>query len=295
MDHLTELFCLIDNFCQVWEPLQRKKRLSQGKKSRNRRGGLSLSELMTLLVLFHQIRYRQFKMFYFNHAKTHLIKEFPGLPSYQRCVELMPRACAALTELFGQLKGRCTGLSVVESTPLAVCENLRIGRHKVFADQARRGKTSTGWFYGFKLHVIINHLGEIIGIRLTAGNVDDRQGLKAMCKSLFGKLIADKGYISKELSQHLRTQHDTQLITRSRKNMKSSPIDPFDAALLKQRSIIECVFDELKNMCQIQHTRHRSIQNFIVNLLSGLIAYCLQPNKPKLKVSTVTTAPLIPN
>lgn len=288
MDSLTELFCLMDDFCKEFEPVLKQRRLTDGTCKRNRSTGLSLSELMTLMVLFHQLRYRQFKCFYLYHVHAHLRREFPYLPSYQRCVTLMPRCTLALAALFESLKGKCTGLSIVDSTPIAVCDNLRIRRHRVFADVAQRGKSSTGWFYGFKLHAIINHLGELLAIRLTPGNVDDRKPVRELCTNVFGKLYADKGYLAKWLTDWLR-EHSVDLVTKVRKNMKPIDHSPFDRAMLKQRSLVETVFDELKNLSQIEHTRHRSMTNFLVNLLAGIIAYCLAPNKPSLPIRLVKT------
>ena len=257
MDSLTELFCLIDDFCLKFEPAWNKRLLGDGQKHRRRQTRLQLSELMTLAVLFHQLRFRQFKTFYLAYVCRFLRQEFPNLPSYHRCVELMPRCAIPLAALFDTLKGQCSGISIVDSTPIAVCDNLRIPRHKVFAGLAARGKSSTGWFFGFKLHVVINHRGEILAIRLTPGNVDDRKPVAGLCQSLFGKLFGDKGYLARWLSDMLAEQ-DVHLITKVRKNMKPIELTPFDQALLRQRSLIETIFDELKNLCQIEHTRHRS-------------------------------------
>ena len=143
MDNLTEVFCLIDDFCQVFEPEREKRLLANGSKKRRRRSGLRLSELMTLAVLFHQLRFRQFKSFYLSYAQCFLCREFPGLPSYQRIIELMPRCAAPLIALFEHLKGDCTGMTIPDSSPIAVCDNLRISRHRVFAGIAARGKSST--------------------------------------------------------------------------------------------------------------------------------------------------------
>lgn len=286
MDSLEELFCLMDDFCKEFEPELKRHLLANGQYKRDRVPGLCLSELMTLVVLFHQIRYRQFKFFYLHHVCRHLRAEFPKLPSYQRCVALMPRCAIALSAFFETVKGHCTGLSIADSTPIAVCDNLRISRHRVFAGHAARGKSSTGWFFGFKLHAVINHLGELIDIKLTPGNVDDRKPLRDLCSTVFGKLYADKGYLAKWLSAWLRERR-IDLVTKVRKNMKPVPLSDFDRAMLRQRSLVETVFDELKNLCQIEHTRHRSIANFIVNLMAGIVAYCLAPNKPSLPVSYV--------
>ncbi len=288
MDDLTELYCLMDDFCKQFEPKHNAKLLADGTKRRLRESSLSLAELMTLVVLFHQIRYRQFKSFYLIHVCWHLKAEFPSLPSYSRCITLLPRCIIALAALFETLKGQCTGLSIADSTPIAVCDNLRIKGHKVFKDIAARGKSSTGWFFGFKLHAVINHKGELLNVQLTAGNVDDRKPLPELVKGFFGKLYADKGYISKTLIERLKTV-GLDLVTKVRRNMKPIAHTDFDQAMLRQRSLIETVFDELKNLCQIEHTRHRSVSNFVVNILGGLVAYCLMPRKPALPVSDVRT------
>lgn len=294
MDDLTELYCLMDDFCKEFEPALHAKLLEGGQRKRRRATSVSLAELMTLLVLFHQIRYRQFKAFYLHHVCLHLRREFPRLPSYQRCVELIPRCVVAMAALFEILKGRCSGLSIADSTPIRVCDNLRIKRHKVFAGLAARGKSSTGWFFGFKLHIVINHRGELLDMKLTRGNIDDRKPLASMVDGLFGKLFADKGYLAKWLTEYCK-QRDVDLITKVRRNMKPVVHNAFDDAILRQRSLVETVFDELKNLCQIEHTRHRSVTNFAVNLLAGIAAYCLFPNKPKLPIQTANNLWLIPN
>jgi len=285
MDKTTELFCLIDDFCQQFEPLLEQRMLAEnsGKRRRCRTCAMSLSEMTTIVVLFHTMRGRQFKAFYRGIVCRFMTSEFPHRLSYTRFVALMPRCATVLAALFATLKGTCTGLSIADASPLAVCDNLRIQRHRVFQAIARRGKSSTGWFYGFKLHVVINHRGELLAIKVTPGNVDDRKGLMAIASNLFGKLYADKGYIGKEFARKMKDK-GIDLVTRVRKNMKKVVHSEFDQALLRQRSLVETVFDELKNLCQIEHTRHRSLSNFAVNLMAGIVAYCLSPAKPHIAV-----------
>ena len=288
MDSLAETFCLIDDFCRVFEPAFHKRLLANGSKKRRRKGGLSLSELMTLTVLFHQLRFRQFKSFYLGYACRHLRAEFPGLPSYQRVVELMPRCAAPLAALFECLKGQCDGISIADATSIAVCDNKRISRNRVFKARAKRGKTSMGWFFGFKLHAVINSRGELLRIRLTPGNVDDRKPIPDLCQGLFGMLFADKGYIAKWLTEALGDM-GVKLVTTVKKNMKRVSLTPFEKAVLRRRSLIETVFDQLKNLCQVEHTRHRSDSNFAVNLMAGIVAYCLSEDKPTLSLIRVNT------
>ncbi len=217
-----------------------------------------------------------------------LHSEFPGLVSYTRFVEFLP---SVLVPLYVYLRtaclGTCTGISFIDSTALAVCKNPRIHAHRVFAGLAARGKTSTGWFFGFKLHLIFNDRGELLNLLLTPGNVDDRQPVPTMVHKLFGKLFADKGYSSKALQEELRRTFRVQLVTGVRSNMKNALMSLMDKLLLRKRAIIETIIDQLKNVSHIEHSRHRSPVNFLVNLLCGLIAYCRQPKKPSLGLGTL--------
>lgn len=182
--------------------------------------------------------------------------------------------------------GKCTGISFIDSTTIDVCHNRRIHSHKVFKDTAERGKSSTGWFYGFKLHLVINDRGEILSCCLTSGNVDDRniQVIDSLSKELYGKLFADKGYLSQKVFERLFAR-GVSLVTKIKKNMKNKLMDLGDKLLLRKRAIIESVNDFLKNICQIEHSRHRSQHNFLVNLIAGLVAYSFLPKKPSLRLN----------
>jgi len=277
---ILELFCDVDDFCQAYWPQWEQQLLSDGTRQRRRAARMAPSELMTLVILFHASQYRTFKAFYTEHVSVHLGAEFPHLVGYRRFVDLMPSLMVPLEAYLRSRMGRCTGVSFVDSTPLAVCKNPRIAQHRVFAGLAQRSQTSVGWFYGFKLHGIINDRGEFLALQLTTGNTDDRRPVPAMVARLFGKLFGDRGYVSAALGEDLRHDHGIQFIVRPRKNMAAPPLDPTDAALLRHRAVIESVWQRLKQGCQIEHTRHRSVANFFVNLLAGLVAYCLQPIKP---------------
>lgn len=151
---LLELFCAVDDFCIRYETEQARQLVSNHRK-RGPKPTLSASEVMTIVIWFHCSGYRNFKSYYQDHVCVHLRAEFPELVSYTRFVELMPTTLLPLCIYLKSRFGLCTGISFVDSTPLPVCHNRRIKRHKVFADQARRGKTSMGWFYGFKLHLAV--------------------------------------------------------------------------------------------------------------------------------------------
>ena len=278
---ILPLFCDIDDFCLLFEPAWKRRLLASGKCRRHKPGALSLSEAMTILVLFHASGYRDFKTFYTRHVKRHLGGAFPQLVSYTRFVELQREALVPLWCHLHTRRGHCTGIAFVDATTLAVCHNLRIPRHRVFRDSARRGRSSMGWFYGFKLHLAINDRGELMGCYLTPGNVDDRRPVPHLVKDLWGKLFGDKGYISQPLAALLET-HELRLITRLKKNMKNRFLALSDKLLLRKRALIETVNDQLKNISQIEHTRHRSLWNFLGNVAAGLIAYTWHEKKPSL-------------
>lgn len=286
---LVETFCSVDDFCLYFEPRWECIQLQSGLRQRRRKSQLSLSEVMTIVIHFHQSGYRNFKTYYQNYVQVHLRGEFPALVSYSRFVRLMARAFVPLTFYLLTHHGECTGISFVDSTPIKVCHNRRIQRNKVFAGLAARGKTTMGWFYGFKLHLVVNEHGEILAFQLTPGNVDDRKPVPLLLKGLFGKVFADKGYISQDLFTELLQEH-IQLITGVRKNMQNRLMLWTDKLLLRKRSIIETINDQLKNISQIEHSRHRSFINFLVNLVAGLIAYCFQPKKPSLYIHNVLPA-----
>ena len=217
---LKELFCHVDDFCQIFEPLWKQKLIGNGLKQRNRRQGLCLSEMMTILIGFHQSCDRNFKSYYVEKVQIQWGKDFPGLVSYQRFVEWTPNTliplCAYLRSCFGQ----CTGISFMDSTCLKVCHNRRISQHQVFKNLAAGGKTSVDWFFGFKLHLVINDKGELLNCQVTPCNVDDRKPVPDLLQDLFGQVFADKGYISQKLFQELMESLGVQLVTKLKRNMK---------------------------------------------------------------------------
>ena len=252
---------------------------------------MSKSEVITLMTLFHLGNFRNMKHFYVHYVQKHLQSEFPQTVSYNRFTELMQLAVLPMTIFLKTCcLGECTGISFVDSTPIRVCKNKRIKRNKVFKGIAELGKSTMGFFFGFKLHLIINDKGEILNFVITQGNVDDREPLKneRFIESIKGKLYGDKGYLSKELTNILFVD-GLHLVTNIRNNMKNCLMELKDKIMLRKRSVIETINDELKNMCQVEHSRHRSFGNFITNMLSGLIAYSFFPKKPSIKYETSTS------
>lgn len=277
---LLELFCAVDDFCQQVEPEWEQRLLSDGRR-RRRDGQMCSSEMMTILIHFHQSQYRTFKAYYTRYVQVHLGSEFPGLVSYGRFVQLLPRVLALLCAYLFTCFGHCTGTSFVDSTFIAVCDNRRIHQHKVFAGIAKRGRGTMGWCFGFKLHLVVNDCGDLLGFCLTPANRHDVKVLPKLAQRLWGKLFGDLAYLSQPTFEQL-FEHGVQLITKLKARMKNRLMPLNDKLLLRKRAIIETITDQLKNISQIEHTRHRSPINFLVNLICALIAYCHQPKKPSL-------------
>ena len=284
---ITRIFCDVDDFYNEFEKewIQEFYQLVEVHQVDIRTFSLSPSEMMTIIIAFHLSGYRTFKHFYINHVQRYWQDAFPGLVSYPRFIALQVYVLIPLCAYLNSRKGPATGIAFIDSTPIVVCHNRRIHSHRVFKNIAKRGKNSIGWFFGFKLHLIVNEHGELLAFKLTPGNVDDREPVPDMTKELLGKLFGDKGYISQKLFSEL-FKRGLQLITKLKKNMKNKLIPIMDKILLRKRSIIETINDQLKNVSQIEHTRHRSLAGFMVNLLGGLIAYTYHDKKPSLKINT---------
>lgn len=284
MNKLVDTFCDVDDFCQLFIKQWEQTLIQNSEIKRRRNCRLSAAEIMTIIIHFHQSHYRNFKNYYLLYVCRHLTKYFPELLSYTRFIGVIASVVIPMSSYLTAKLGKPTGIQFVDSTKIEVCHIIRAKRNKVFEGIACHGKGTMGWSFGFKLHLIINHLGEIISLKLTKGNEDDRKPLPEMTDGLFGKLYADKGYISKSLTGELFDK-GVELITNVRKNMKKKFLSLWDRALLKKRFIIETVNDQLKNISYIEHSRHRSFHGFILNLLGGLIAYSLKDTKPNLDLT----------
>jgi Transposase DDE domain len=275
---LVSIFCEIDDFCKELDKNISSSLLTSPTKGR--RGPpccLSNSEIMMIQILFQMVGYRNFKTFYTGFLLIYWKQYFPKLPSYQRFVELINRTIFPLT-LFAQFKsGKKTGIYYIDGSCLPVCHLKRSRRNKVFKAIAEYGRTSVGWFFGLKVHLVINNLGELIAFKITKGNVHDGAAAKSLLSALEGLAFGDKGYIGKKLFDEL-LKKGLKLITRKRKNMKEKlTISDYEKQLLNQRNLIETVFDNLKHNYHIWHTRHRSMLNAITNLMAALAAYTIEP------------------
>lgn len=281
---ITELFIYIDDFCADYKTFSASRTLPGFLRKPTRVPCLSKSEIMTIILLFHRSPAKNFKYFYKSYLQLYK-SEFPTLPSYNRFVELQQRC---LNEFSALLITICslatqTGVSYIDSTPIPVCHNKRIYNHKVFKDLAKRGKSTMGWFFGFKLHLIITENGDLLAATLTPGNVDDRTPVRDMAKKLMGLLFGDKGYIDQHLFADLY-ERGLKLVTGIKSKMKNKLMPIKEKILLRKRSVIETVNGLLKETMQISHTRHRSTINGFIHIISTLVGYSLRIKKPKIKL-----------
>jgi hypothetical protein len=279
---ITELFCFVDDFVSGLEETLRSARLSNGGKAKQPTHvpRLRESEIITIILMFQESPCRNFKYFYKSYLQLYK-EEFPLMPCYDRFITVMPRVLSYLVVLLYSLLVPGKGIGYIDSTSLAVCQPKRISSHKVFKGLAALGKTTKGWFLGFKLHLIVTDKGDLMRVKLTPGNTDDRAVMEEMTQGLSGLLFGDKGYIDQKLFLKL-LRRGLKLITGLKKNMKHKLLSWNEKILLRKRSLIESVFDYLKNKLQLEHSRHRSPFNMIVHLLSTLIVYQLKPSKPSL-------------
>ena len=280
---LVELYISVDDFWKSFKTEWDKHLLESNKLKRGPEPELSIPEMMTISILFHQSHFRNFKHFYNTYVLILLKKEFPKSISYSRFVYLMKNLFVPMFCYLLSLKGALTGIAFIDSTKIQVCHNKRISRNKVFKGLAKRGKTTAGWFYGFKLHLIVNEMGEILAFHFTPGNVSDVSVTEILSKDILGKLFGDKGYISSKLCEKL-LERGLHLITSFKSKMRNKLMEIKDKILLRKRSLIETINDQLKNISQLEHSRHRGIGNFFVNALSALIAYAHQQKKPKIRM-----------
>jgi hypothetical protein len=294
LDKITDIFCIADDFCKEYATEAQKSELlvDDGRRHRKRSCAMSDSEIITILVLFHFGTFHNFKHYYLFGVGKPLRKEFPTQLSYNRFIEIEHRVAIPLM-LFIKLIcfGECTGITFVDSTKIAVCHNKRIRNNKVFKNVAEIGKSTMGWFYGFKLHLMCNEKGDLLNFCLTKGNVDDRDErvFGVLSQNIFGKLYADKGYISAKLCEMLFND-GIHLVTGIRSNMKNKLMSMRDKILLRKRSVIETINDELKNICQVEHSRHRSVTNFLMNLLGAIVAYSFFEKKPSINFEMEETS-----
>jgi len=290
LERLVETFCAVDDFCKAFLPQWEAHLIGNGTAPRGPESGLCVSEIITILLVLHGSQFKYLKSFYQGVMGDVLRQYFPGMPCYERFVTLQKSVFIPLMFFLLSRLGQRTGIYYIDSTALAVCHNRRIGRHKTFKGLAARGKTSMGWFFGFKLHLVFNQLNEIVAVKLTPGNVHDGAPVEQLTQNLTGKLFGDKGYLGNKRAAAL-LKRGLVLMTKVRKNMKALPLTLTDKLLLNARNMAETIIGHLKAFSSLNFPKHRAPLNAFLHLLAALTAYQLNPIKPAASFSPLLSLP----
>lgn len=283
---LVEIYYEIDEFVKKHKKFLYQVLRQEGQCTRLYPCHLSLSEIMTILVYYHYSHYKSFKHYYKEHVQKQLSADFPDLVSYNRFIELLPRGLYPMCLFLSSRTALAqkTGIYFIDSAPLEVCHPKRAHQHKVFRGWAKWGKTSKGWFYGLKYHLVVNQKGELMSFYISSGNIADNypRVLFWLTNHLEGYLFGDKGYLMKEEKKAF-VEHDHQLscFTKNRKNAKkAAQFSKEQQRWSKKRGLIESVVDLHKNHLNIEHSRHRNPLNGFTHIFSALAAYTFYHNKP---------------
>jgi hypothetical protein len=290
LDRLVEVFCEVDDFCKAFQSQWAAHQIARSYQPHGPKPGLADSELITLLLMLHSSGFKYLKNFYNSPMGEVLRHYFPGMPCYQRFVTLQQRVFVPLMCFMCSRLGRQTGIYYIDSTALPVCHNRRISRHKTFKGLAARGKTSMGWFFGFKLHLVFNQLNEIVAVKLTPGNVHDGAPVEQLTQNLTGKLFGDKGYLGKQRAAAL-LKRGLVLMTKVRKHMKALPLTLTDKLLLNARNMAETIIGHIKAFSSLNLPKHRAPINAFLHLLAALTAYQLNPIKPDVSFLPLLSLP----
>lgn len=274
MKNLIEIYCYVDNFI---------KRIQEKNVNIGRPGVLNISSYITLSIFKNMYGIKTNKQLY-EFTKQYLQKDFPKLPSYQQFNDGISRywrySIALLYCMTRSIRANGHDVHFVDSTALPVCKILREKYAKLFKGIAKKSKSTMGWFYGFKLHLIINQNMEIEAIKFSDANTHDLTVLDGdFIDQIKGFLVGDKGYLSKKKSQILSTQ-GILLFTKQRKNAQTKlPATRQQLRFIRQRLKIEATFHLLKNNFSLVSSFARSIQSYFANVCTSLLAYSISKAK----------------
>lgn len=281
-DLMAQIFVDTDDLYKAFIAWSRTHTMGRLLMPKRRTTNLCPAEVATICIAYHLSGYKCFEYYYRDCLLVRYLSCFPQAPSYKRFVALIIRVLPLLVLL---LLYKCaqsvrTGYYFIDSKKLEVCHIRRELSHQVFNGLARKGKGSMGWFYGLKLHLVINHLGQVVRCIITPGNVADNNQalLRHMLHGLSGRCAGDKGYQSALFEEFCTS--GLLLLVRPKKNMRQLPALPADMRLLRQRPLIESFNDILATVCDVEHSRHRNPYHELANIIAAVIAYQYIPLKP---------------
>ena len=273
---LYHIFDQIDNLLKTMSASLKRKLLSDLRPKGGRPSGLSLQAILAFGIFRFATGVKDVKH-YHRKLLSSYSKELGRIPNYGNFNALMNQATPYVIFLLQWIcychQSAGGGLYFMDSTPMKVCENKRIFDHKVCEDMAQRGKSSMGWFFGFKLHVVCDSLGRLVSLLITPGNTDDRKFALKLLKGLRGLCVADAGYVSKKLMQELY-QQGLLLLTDVRNSMKRL-MSETQHGLLKLRQRIEGVFSCLKHRLKAEASIARSPLGYLSRCLYACLTFAL--------------------
>lgn len=277
---LLQLFCIVDELVKII--LTQTLFLAKNGKTPGRPYNLTISEAMTISLYRFIFPWTDFKHYY-GFIRNYHDKEFSNLPHYDNMLTQQKQMLPFFIQLLGVLvainraafKNKKIQIMFIDASPLPVCANKRIFNHKVAKKAAKRGKSTMGWFYGFKLHILVDAGGNILGVTITPGNIDERTQVKKLVGNITNALlIADAGYVKQLLQQELFEKNGIQFVTGVKKTMKKL-MTPGQHSLLRARQLVETVIGSCKHRLGMTFRLHRSIEGYQVHFVLTLIAYTL--------------------
>ena len=281
MKSLEGMFLAIDNFVNTLFA-QKSLLLRHYYGISGPRSAMSLADTLKLVLAYHSEvhQFKHFKAFH-QYVSQHQREQFPNLLSYSRTNCLRCKVYQLLEALFGFNLGKPTADNLIDSTRIPTTKRHRGKRKRKMLTKANFGYTWSGYYFGFKLHLIINSFGEIIRTEITPAKISDVSQVKKMCQGMTGNLYGDRGYVGKDLREEVENEFGVHLKAKPRKNMSGDYLSKRDKKFLRKcRNIIETVIGMLKRSHDLEHSRHRSNNGFYSNLWGALVAYSFRLDKP---------------
>ena len=252
---------------------------------------LSITDIMALNIYRFFMEISNLKAFHRFVQKFHK-KEYPNLPNYENFMKAtnksLPFMVFFVNAILAKNRALCKNKEAhfIDSTPVEVCKNNKISRHRVTKGYSSRGKSTKGWFFGFKLHGICTDDMTVENLIFTTGSVHDSKMAKDVTKEIIGKAFADAGYqlkpeILSELADNGLFMHNA-----TRKNMnRLISKEQFD--FIEKRNVIETVWSVLKGSFDLVYTRARSMKGMFRHFFYSIAAFLLSKMHfgPKLTIS----------
>jgi hypothetical protein len=280
---LTTLYCITDDFINALAQTEGgTDMLELWRAKRGSQRNLSLGEVITLNILRFHLHVSDLKAFH-SIVRDNYKAYFPRIPNYENFSKAtnasLPFATLFLEYLLRLNRKIMSGEKVffLDATALSVCENINASRHKVTGGFAAWGKTSRGWFFGFKLHGVCDAEGNLLNACFSSANVYDGHKAEALTKGLRGVFVGDAGYLLKEETFERLFEKHKRILAAARKNMKRL-MTKEQGDLLRKRNIIESVWSVLKGSFGLVFRKARSLNGLFRHYCYSIVSSILKPD-----------------